>query len=61
MVCNKKVVSSFQVCETINLFRIMKLMYVFLVASAIFLSSCMASHTCPTYMKKDTKETTKRA
>ncbi len=40
----------------------MKLMYVLLVASAMFLASCMASHTCPTYMKKDAnKEAAKRA
>jgi len=39
----------------------MKLMYVVLVASALFLSSCMAAHTCPTYMKKDNKEAAKRA
>lgn len=42
--------------------NIMKSMYVFLVAAAMFLASCMASHTCPTYMKKDTnKEAAKRA
>jgi hypothetical protein len=39
----------------------MKLTYVILVASAMFLASCMAAHTCPTYMKKDSKEAAKRA
>jgi len=39
----------------------MKLTYVILIASAMFLASCMASHTCPTYMKKDNKEASKRA
>jgi hypothetical protein len=39
----------------------MKLVYVVLFASSVFLASCMAQHTCPTYMKKDmNKETAKR-
>ena len=28
-----------------------------LFASAIFLASCTAQHTCPTYMKKENKKT----
>ena len=39
----------------------MKLTYVILFASVMFLASCMSQHTCPTYMKKDkSSETTKR-
>jgi PBP1b-binding outer membrane lipoprotein LpoB len=35
----------------------MKALAYILTAAAMFLASCMAQHTCPTYMKKDTNKT----